>query len=278
MRIVKTQEAILDILDYVPNGTFMTMGYVTPVTSFKFPKKPNGRNNDYDKFYENIGALIDTNEPICGIIKIKKYNFQFFDRNYMGKHYGNFRPELEKRYGEQGKTIDSPKAPKKTPIDFGKGIDRTSLDNLMSAQNVYSAKTVSKYYPVLTNGNIGNEIDKELLKDLWAERTVPQTVKAQIRAALEDEMKYRYQNFKLDSILYIATTLNKEKILYINENVVLSVGHSKNAMININSSSLIPFAKNEYSITEAELRLKTYIKNLINETVLEMRNGKQLQF
>lgn len=275
-RIVRNDDEIINILNYVKNGTFATMGYVTQVSNFNFPKKIKPKNqNDYEKFYgdlkDELNDALGNGKDISGIIKLTRYNFQFMDRQHMNRMYGIFAPERDKRYNAAGTQKSEPHSQDKEDINYGqKGVEQTSLGKIVSRQNMYNARITSKFFAVYTDGTVGNEIDPEILKGRWKPESKKElTLKAQICKQLEDEMKYRYQNFLTENILYFATTdQNGEKILYINDYV-----DSVKGISHINSQDLVKIAKKQYRIEEKRMRHSSFI----NENILRNKIKKYVR-
>jgi hypothetical protein len=93
-----------------------------------------------------------------------------------------------------------------------------------------------------------------------------------------DELKFKYMNFEGNSILWIAATVNGEKIVYINDNLQRAVDG-----INIDPQDFIAIAKRRYEAEIGSLNESTRsarnIDSIISEainSVLQKRYGKFL--
>ena len=62
------------------------------------------------------------------------------------------------------------------------------------------------------------------------------------------DLKFQYRRFEGNAILWVAATVNKQKIVYINSNLVKSIND-----INISTQDFVEKAKERYNIDMANM-------------------------
>lgn len=293
MRRIATANEFFDILDKMGNGKFVTIGYVTganldvPTVSRKNPQTNRMKKYaDYSVFGEDdeIGALV----------KITSYNFQYLNRESINKKYGEYKTaanDVRTKYGldpiadrasyKKG-TSWSPNGPS---LYSGENSELSS--HSYNSQNVYNARISGVVYAVGKDGHIIRDLSPEEVKPYLKKRREVDGVAAlrkmgaeetAIQSYIEDinNLKFKYMNFESNSILWITTTIDKEPIVYINENMARAVDD-----ININSADFIKIAKeryqsdlhesvnrgNKYRLTESQLHniIKESVKGVLKE-------------
>ena len=276
MRVVKSIEEYFNIIDQVKGGQRVSIGYVTSA-NLNVPqvKRKNPETNrmkgydDYSQWGEGIG----------GLVKITSYNFNFLNRKLIGNKYKNViipaTDEIRQKYGLEPTYRKSSTDTMKygNGIKVYKGDNDEKKDNSYCPQNVYGAQKNSVYYAIDTNGNIVRELSDSEVKP-YLKGKVPPSGLSQLRkmgadeASIEsyikelEDLKFEYKKFEAHSILWIACTVNGEKVVYINDNLARAVND-----ININPQDFVAIAKDRYqeeisNLTEG----RTYGKQIIRLT------------
>ena len=165
-------------------------------------------------------------------------------------------------------------------------------------QNIYGIRPKGIVYAVDTEGHIMKELSQEQIKPyLKAKREIDGVAALRRMGAEEErikefiskinELKFRYINFESNSILWIAATVNGEKIVYINDNLNRVVDE-----ININPADFIAIAKERYRDDLAELQesyrrrtnkkvvrlTESDLRGIVRSVVLECINGRRKLF
>lgn len=200
--------------------------------------------------------------PIGALVKITLYNFQYMNRNLVSKKYGEYKQaanairneygidDMKSRTSYKQKTSWSPNAPE-TYV----GNNEELKDHSYSPQNVYGSNTYSTVYTVGLDGKILNEIPQEQIAQYLKEKDEVSGVSALRKMGAEDakikeyikkmkDLKFKYVNFESKSILWIAATVNGEKIIYINDDLQRAVDG-----IDIRPEDFREIARNRYKIT-----------------------------
>ena len=157
---------------------------------------------------------------------------------------------MKNRTSNKQKTSWSPNAPE-TYV----GNNEELKDHSYSPQNVYGSNTYSTVYTVGLDGKILNEIPQEQIAQYLKEKDEVSGVSALRKMGAEDakikeyikkmkDLKFKYVNFESKSILWIAATVNGEKIIYINDDLQRAVDG-----IDIRPEDFREIARNRYKIT-----------------------------
>ena len=264
MRRIETADKFFDLLDQMGRGKFVTIGYVSganlnvPTVSRKNPATNRMKKyDDYSVFGENIGALV----------KITSYNMQYNHRDTVNKKYGEYKQAFNSLRGEFGLDPVQDKQGYKTGSNWGSngpelynGGNEDLKSHSYNAQNTYGANIKSITYAVDTNGHIIQELTPEQVKPYIKEKSPISGVKALREMGVEEEriqeyikreieLHMRYKNFESNSILWIAATINGEKIIYINDRLTRAVND-----INIAPEDFIKIAKERYQEDLATLQ------------------------
>lgn len=258
MKRVATSNEFFDILDKIGGGKFVTIGYVTsanldvPTISKKNPKTNRLKNYpDYSVFEQNkeVGALV----------KITSYNMRYEHRGTVGKKYGEYKNSVNAIRGEFGLepmadrngykegTNWSPNGP-----EIYAGNKKELSTHSYNPQNIFGARIKSRIYAVDTEGNIIAELRPDQVKPYLKAKREESGVAALRKMGSEEEkirefiqriqdLKFKYVNFESSSILWIAASIDGEKIVYINDRLQRTVDE-----ININPQDFIAIAKERY--------------------------------
>lgn len=282
VRKVKSSNEFFDILDKIGNGKFVSIGYVTGA-NLNVPtiKKKNPLTNRMKSYPDYTVFNGIDKRPIGALVKITLYNFQYMNRNLVSKKYGEYKQaanairneygidDMKSRTSYKQKTSWSPNAPE-TYV----GNNEELKDHSYSPQNVYGSNTYSTVYTVGLDGKILNEIPQEQIAQYLKEKDEVSGVSALRKMGAEDtkikeyikkmkDLKFKYVNFESKSILWIAATVNGEKIIYINDDLQRAVDG-----IDIRPEDFREIARNRYKITldmlgemeNMELRRKNVIR------------------
>lgn len=263
VRKVKSSNEFFDILDKIGNGKFVSIGYVTGA-NLNVPtiKKKNPLTNRMKSYPDYTVFNGIDKRPIGALVKITLYNFQYMNRNLVSKKYGEYKQaanairneygidDMKSRTSYKQKTSWSPNAPE-TYV----GNNEELKDHSYSPQNVYGSNTYSTVYTVGLDGKILNEIPQEQIAQYLKEKDEVSGVSALRKMGAEDakikeyikkmkDLKFKYVNFESKSILWIAATVNGEKIIYINDDLQRAVDG-----IDIRPEDFREIARNRYKIT-----------------------------
>lgn len=263
VRKVKSSNEFFDILDKIGNGKFVSIGYVTGA-NLNVPtiKKKNPLTNRMKSYPDYTVFNGVDKRPIGALVKITLYNFQYMNRNLVSKKYGEYKQaanairneygidDMKSRTSYKQKTSWSPNAPE-TYV----GNNEELKDHSYSPQNVYGSNTYSTVYTVGLDGKILNEIPQEQIAQYLKEKDEVSGVSALRKMGTEDakikeyikkmkDLKFKYVNFESKSILWIAATVNGEKIIYINDDLQRAVDG-----IDIRPEDFREIARNRYKIT-----------------------------
>ena len=235
---------------------------------------------DYSSFGEEIGALV----------KITSYNMRYRKRGVIGKQYKDYKNSANAIRGEYGlPPIGDKENDYKERMNFGGGIDAYKGGNEALAghsynpQNTYGVIPKSVTYAINKEGHIVKALSKEEILPYLKKKRAIDGVSALKKMGVEEDrikeyiqkienLKFQYKNFEANSILWIAATVNGEKIVYINDNLARTVND-----ININPQDFIKIANERYQKDLIQLQenvRKTVIRltesdmiRVINESV-----------
>ena len=285
MRTTKSSNEFFDIMDDMGDNKFVTIGYVTSA-NLNLPKvkryyAPTKRTRTYDDF----SPLSEDGEEIGAIVKISSYNMRYRKRKVIGDQYDEFKKSSNVIRGEYGlPPIADKENDYKEKRNFGGGVDvyNGNNDSLQghsyNGQNVFNVKPKSTYYAVNTEGHIIKALTKEqIMPYLQAKKEVDGvsvlrkmgTDEERIKEYISriKELKFQYRNFLSDSILWIAATVNGEKIVYINDNISKVVNE-----ININKDDFIKIANERYQKDLQALQESNTHRNVIRITESDLRS------
>lgn len=268
MRRVASSEEFFDILDRIGNGKFVTIGYVTGanlnVPTIKRRNPDTNRMKGYPDF-SVFGA--EGEDEIGALVKITSYNMRYLNRETVGKKYGEFKdaanairgnfgldPIASKESYKQGTTW-SPNGP-----ELYKGKNTELQSHSYNPQNIHGVTPKGVVYAVNTEGHIIKELTPEQVKPyLKAKREVDGVAALRKMGAEEEKiqnyieqiknLKFKYINFESNSILWIAATINGEKIIYINDNLARAVDG-----IDIRPEDFRKIARERYQIDLSSLQ------------------------
>lgn len=280
MRRVATSNEFFDILDKIGNGKFVTIGYVTGANlDVPMVKRKNPETNRM-KGYPDYSVFGGEGEGEIGaLVQITSYNMQYLNRQTVNDKYveykkaanvikGNFGLDpIKDREGYKTGTSWSPNGPE---LYNGKNDELKS--HSYNPQNMFNVKPKSVVYAVDTEGHIMKELSKEQIKPYLKAKREIDGVAALRKMGAEEEriqdyirqmngLKFKYKNFESNSILWIAATINGEKIVYINDNLQRAVNE-----INIRPEDFRAIARERYQIDLASLHeMQRHIGKMINE-------------
>ena len=268
MRRVASSEEFFDILDRIGNGKFVTIGYVTGanlnVPTIKRRNPETNRMKGYPDF-SVFGA--EGEDEIGALVKITSYNMRYLNRETVGKKYGEFKdaanairgnfgldPIASKESYKQG-TSWSPNGP-----ELYKGQNTELQSHSYNPQNIHGVTPKGIVYAVNTEGHIIKELTPEQVQPyLKAKREVDGVAALRKMGAEEEKiqdyieqiknLKFKYINFESNSILWIAATINGEKIIYINDNLARAVDG-----IDIRPEDFREIARERYQIDLSSLQ------------------------
>lgn len=268
MRRVASSEEFFDILDRIGNGKFVTIGYVTGanlnVPTIKRRNPETNRMKGYPDF--SVFGAEGENE-IGALVKITSYNMRYLNRTTVAKKYGEYKnaangirgnfgldPIGNRESYKQG-TSWSPNGP-----ELYKGQNTKLQSHSYNPQNIHGVKPKSVVYAIDTEGHIIKALSQKQIEPyLKAKREIDGVAALRKMGAEEEKiqdyisqinnLKFRYINFESDSILWIAATINGEKIVYINNNLARAVDG-----IDIRPEDFRAIARERYQIDLANLQ------------------------
>lgn len=287
MRRVASSSEFFDILDKIGNGKFVTIGYVTGANlDVPTVSRRNPATNRMKKYPDY--TVFEGEEEIGALVKITSYNMRYLNRTTVGQKYGKFKasandirtnfgidPIADKVGYKQG-TNWSPNGPE---IYNGQNVDLQS--HSYNPQNIFGVKPKGVIYAINKEGHIIKELSPEQVRPyLKAKREIDGVSALRKMGAEEDKiqdyinqinnLKFKYINFESNSILWIAATINGEKIVYINDNLYRAVDG-----IDINPQDFRAIARERYQIDLNDLQemsKKTMGKNILRLTEGDLRN------
>ena len=281
MRKVESSDKFFEILDSIGNGKFVTIGYVTGANlDLPTVSKRNPLTNRMKKYADY--SVFGSEEEIGALVKISSYNMQYLNRSTVGKKYGEYKqaandirgsfglePIGSKEGYKQG-TNWSPNGP-----ELYKGNNTELQSHSYNPQNIYGVKPKSIVYAVNKEGHIIQALKPEQVEPYLRKKREVDGVAALRKMEVEDEkiqdyieqinnLKFKYINFESNSILWIAATINGEKIVYINDNLARAVDG-----IDIRPEDFRAIARERYQIDLAnlqEMKNRTMGKSVIRLT------------
>ena len=283
MRRVASSSEFFDILDKIGNGKFVTIGYVTGA-NLDVPtiSRRNPATNRMKKYPDY--TVFGGEEEIGALVKITSYNMRYLNRTTVGQKYGEFKtsandirtnfgidPIADKTSYKQG-TNWSPNGPE---IYNGKNADLQS--HSYNPQNIFGVKPKGVVYAINKEGHIIKELSPEQVRPyLKAKREIDGVVALRKMGAEEERiqdyinqinnLKFKYINFESNSILWIAATINGEKIVYINDNLYRAVDG-----IDISPQDFRAIARERYQIDLNDLQEMT--KKTMNKNIFRLTEG-----
>lgn len=266
-RQVETPEKIFEILNDIGTNNFVCVGVVTGadlnIPQIKMKNPETNRMNNYDD-WETFGKNIGSEEKIAALVKISSYNFRYYPTDKINKQYSDFKNnanDIRSKYGLE--PIQDKKNDYKQKMNYGSGInvynggDDAKQGNFYVAFNSYNVKPKGIVYVVNEDGHIVQELTQEQVlpylkkKSPYADVSGVSALRKMGKEEKEIEeyvnairnLKFSYKNFEGNSILWIAATVNKQKIVYINDNLVKAVNG-----INIRKEDFIEKARERYNV------------------------------
>ena len=282
-RVAKASE-FFDILSSMKGGTFATIGYVTGANlTYPQVKRKNPETNrmkSYDDF-ETFGKSMGEAGEVGGVIKLTSYTVNWSTPDSLAKAYSKYKADVNTIRGEFGLDPMQDRESYKSTQAYGdNGVSTYSGNNQdlsthsYTAQNIHGARIKGMYYLVGVDGKIIRELTKDELKDYFKKSGEVSGVPALRKMGVEEErikeyidrikaLGMSYKNFEASSILYMVASVNGEKIVYINENLIQNVRG-----INIEPAEFTKIAKERYNIDFATIQeCIAMSKNPINETI-----------
>ena len=230
MRRVASSSEFFDILDKIGNGKFITIGYVTGANlDVPTVSRRNPATNRMKKYPDY--TVFGGEEEIGALVKITSYNMRYLNRTTVGQKYGEFKtsandirtnfgidPIADKTSYKQG-TNWSPNGPE---IYNGQNADLQS--HSYNPQNIFGVKPKGVVYAINKEGHIIKELSPEQVRPYLKAKREIDGVAALRKMGAEEEriqdyinqinnLKFKYINFESNSILWIAATINGEKIV-----------------------------------------------------------------
>lgn len=261
MRRVASSNEFFDILDKIGNGKFVTIGYVTGA-NLDLPKvsRKNPLTNRM-KQYPDYSVFGNEGGEIGALVKITSYNMRYLNRSTVGRKYGEYKDSANGIRGSFGLDPIASKQGYKQGTDWSpngpemyNGNNAELQDHSYNPQNIYGVKPKGVVYAVNTEGHIIKELAPEQVKPYLKAKREMDGVAALRKMGTEEEkiqdyinqmndLKFKYINFESNSILWIAATINGEKIVYINDSLSRAVDG-----INISPEDFRAIARERYQI------------------------------
>ena len=284
MRVVKSSNEFFDILDKIGNGKYITIGYVTGA-NLNVPtiKKKNPLTNRM-KGYPDFSAFADEGEDEIGaLVKISSYNMRYLNRSTVGKKYGEYKDAANAIRGEYGLEPIGSKESYKQGTDWSpngpelyKGQNADLQSHSYNPQNIHGVSPKGIVYAVNKEGHIMKELSTAQVKPYLKSKRETDGVSALRKMGVEEErikqyiekingLKFKYINFEANSILWIAATVNGEKIVYINDNLQRAVDG-----INIRPEDFRAIARERYKIDLGSLHESRKTKKILRLTESEL--------
>lgn len=269
-RKVESPNQVFDILDQIGKNSFVCLGYVTganlDLPKVKRVNPETNRMKSYDD-YETFGANVGSEEKIGALVKITSYNFRYYNTNDFKSMYGKYKNDFNNVRGEFGlPPVGDKENGYKQTADFGNGVDLYSggdekkQGNFYIGANTHGAHVKGIVYAVNEQGNIIQELTDEQVKPYLKEKgeEVPGANALRKMGADEERvksyiekvkaLKFNYKQFEGNSILWVAATVNGQKIIYINSNLSKAVNG-----IDINREDFVAKAIERYQVDTSNI-------------------------
>jgi len=288
MRRIATCNEFFDILDQIKGGQWVTIGIVTSANLTGYPsiKRKNPLTNRMKGYpdHEAFGVA----EEIAALVKVSSYNMHFSNRDKISKKYGVWKKSVNAIRNTYGAPEMDSRNSYKDTNNYGGGIESYNGNNeslkghSYAPQNVFGVKPKGTVYAVNQDGHIIQALKPEQVKQYvkkYREYSADAAsykdsgANALMRMGVEEEkikeylkkiaeLKFSYANFEANSILWIAASVNGEKIVYINDNFQRAVDN-----INIKPEDFRAIARERYQIDLANLQEMTRNakKNVLSE-------------
>lgn len=264
MRVVKSAKEFFDIMDQLPNGRFISIGYVS-AANLNLPKEQR-RNPETGRMkgYANYSTL-GLDQGVGALVKLSSYKIPYLRSEVMKKRYGEYKDKANDIRARFGIDPIGQKDSHSEKIGYGSdNLDkyRGENDELRSHTYTYlnsaTADIKSTYFAINNEGHIMQELSREQVKPYLKKRD-PDGVIALRRMNADEkvikdyisqinDLRFNYMKFESDSILWIAATVNGEKIVYINDMMQRAVDG-----INIRPEEFRAIARERYKIALSDL-------------------------
>ena len=292
MRRVATCNEFFDILDQIKGGQWVTIGIVTGANLNGYPsiKRKNPLTNRMKGYPDHEAFGVP--EEISALVKISSYNMHFSNRDKISKRYGEWKQSVNAIRRAYGAPEMGSRNGYKDTNGYGGGIETYKGDNeslkghSYAPQNIFGVKPKSIVYAVNQDGHIIQALKPEQVKQYikkYKEYSADAAsykdsgANALMKMGVEEEkikeylkkiadLKFSYVNFEANSILWIAASVDGEKIVYINDNLQRAVDD-----INIRPEDFRAIARERYKIDLANLQEAKSRKNVIRLTEGEFR-------
>lgn len=306
MRRIATPNEFFDILDQIKGGQWVSIGIVTSANLTRYPsiKRKNPLTNKM-KGYPDHEAFGVT-EEIAALVKISSYNMHFSNRDKISKRYGDWKKSVNAIRNAYGLPEMGSRNSYKGTNNYGGGIESYNGNNeslkghSYAPQNVFGVKPKSIVYAVNQDGHIIQALKPEQVRQYVkkyreyspdAASYRDSGANALMKMGVEEEkikeylgkiaeLKFSYVNFEANSILWIAASVNGEKIVYLNDNFQRAVDN-----INIRPEDFRAIAKERYkkdietiqeqikrtnSMKLTESRLRQIVREATNKLLSEL--------
>ena len=283
-RKVLSANEFFEIFDKIGDNQFFTIGYVTGA-NLEIPKvKRKNPQTNRMKGYPDYSVLPnESGSEIGALVKITTYNMRYRKRNVFNNQYKNYKDSANSIRAEYG--LDPIGTRQGYKQDSGFGTDSPSLYNggntdLQShsylSQNTFGANIKGTVYAVDKEGHIIRSFEDDEIKAYLKAKREPDGVAALRKMGVEEEriqeyiaklkdLKFNYRNFEADSILWIAATVNGEKIIYLNNNLQRSIDD-----VNIQPHEFRKIARERYNISLNDLHEMVMKDRYMNSNLIRL--------
>ena len=287
MRRVASSNEFFDILDRIGNGKFVTIGYVTGA-NLDVPKvsRKNPMTNRM-KQYPDYSVFGNEQGEIGALVKITSYNMRYLNRTTVGQKYGEYKDSanvirgnfgldpIGSKQGYKQGTNWSPNGP-----EMYNGSNADLQGHSYNPQNIHGVKPKGVVYAVNKEGHIIKELTPEQVQPYLKAKREMDGVAALRKMGVEEDkiqdyinqindLKFKYINFEANSILWIAATINGEKIVYINDNFSRAVDE-----INISPEDFRAIARERYQIDLTNLQEMVDRMNNKNKAIFRLTESE----
>lgn len=268
-RKLATPNEVFEILNTIGRNAFVCIGTANGA-NLELPKVKRknpltNRMKSYDDF-ETFGKAVGYDGEIGALVNITSYNFRFYPLEDINKQYSAYKQSANKIRADYGidPIKDKGDADYRDKMEYGSGINvygggnKDKEGNFYVAFNSFNVKPKGMTYIVDSEGHITQELTKDQVRPFLKKNLDPYASISGVRALREigkteeeikayvealQNLKFQYKNFVGDKILWIAATVNGQKLIYINSNFTLAVND-----ININKDDFLQKANERYEI------------------------------
>lgn len=263
---------MFDDMEDERGGKWVTVGYVTgvdlAVPTVKRINPASGRMKGYPD-WETFSKEIGQEKTISGILSVQSFQVNWMPRKNFGAFYDKYVKDANAIRADYGlEPMAQRDSNEETPGYGNGGVSTYSGDNQEKVGNSYAPKqNVAKirkkrtYYPVYSDGSLGQPIDKQKLISYFKSKSPVSGVAALRKLGVEEEKIDEYvkrisdlgvtiNKFETSQILYLSAKINGVEKTFVNNEINNVVNHID---VEVNRNDLARIAVERYKKDVPEL-------------------------